>query len=1491
VSVYKNPIDAWCQNQTSSHCIMKSIYKLIKTAAIVLVSALNFAQTKPISAQLVPDQTLGIENSIVTPSGVKTLIEKGAIRGNNLFHSFTEFNVNNNQQVYFYNPAGITNILTRVTGIYPSTIDGKLGVNGNANLFLINPNGIIFGSGATLDIKGSFLATTAQGIKLGETGFFSATEPSTSNLLTVNPNAFFENALRNQQATINNQGNLQVKSGKTITLYAPNIINTGQIIAPKGTIEILGNNINILPNSILDVSSNNLGGKILIGGENQDNSNLPKAQTIFIDENVNIKADAIANGNGGNITILSENNTEIRGNITAKGGQNSGNGGKIEIIGNQKLIVKDEIDTSANYGKNGTVTLQQNNITIGEDQNNLDPNNQPTIAQTNLEEIATKNNIVFNAKNDIIINKLNNDTLNLDNGNNSITLNALGNITMISMNDTIKTNGSDITINANSLTGGNIDTTSLIKGGNITINTQGDINLQNLFSQSFSDIENVGNGGNINLTSNLGNITTKDLSSSSFSTNGNAQKSGDINITANVTIHTEFISSQTHSDNENQGGGNITLKTTNGNITTGDIISKSLSNDRQKEAGKISLNSGGDLSTQNINSSSESSQGNSTSGGIVELQAIGNISTANIDSSSTANYDTGTGGNIILKSGQNITTKNLTSSTLSSNGKSDKSGVISLTSEGDINTENINTSTESFFNKSLPTGEIQISTKGYITTGNLNTKAVSFTGNTKAGKITLNTSGNIITNNINSSAISKDSQVNSGEISLITTGDITTQEIQAYSNSYSGNSISTNVNLEGANINTKDIATYSQSENGIANLAGNITINATNDIITGNLHSYTLSTQGTSKISGLIKLIAGHSIYTQNLNSTSINFLGNSGNSGEVYLSANTEIQTGSISTYSQSTFGNSAAAGNIFIQATNNINSQSLYGFSQGNNQAGTGTNVDLKTTLGNINIGEINVSSTGNNTEKSGNINLNAGGIINSTNLYSISNKDRGDIIINANQIGNIGNIDTSGSGNGGNISITGQNGMLSLNNIFINSNLNGKGTAGNITINVPDLTLNNSEIFSTTSGIGNGGNIEINTQENVNLLNQSNLITAVNKTAKGQGGEVKITAKNLLINNGSKIQVLTDGQGQSGQINLNISDEINISGLGNDGYISGLFSSSQANSQGEGGDININTKKLTISEGAVLNADTYSRFSGGNININTKQIELSKGGQLITSTFNKGNAGNIDIKSIETVLITGKGSGFFANTAPSSSGNGGNIYIDPIMMTITNNGGISVNSQGTGVGGNIFLQSDQLLLANNAFINTEIFSNQGGNINLLINDRLWFLSSSQITTTAGIANKQGYGGNININAPFILAFPTEYKNKIIANSFQGKGGNININSQSILGGIYIDISASSQLVLQGIINLNTPGIDPTAGLINLPAIPIDFSALIETNSCQVNQQNSFTVLGRIGLPSSPYDWFASDETIPDWLDTSPQSVGRKSTVYPKSSVYLEP
>ncbi|MCJ8280365.1 MAG: filamentous hemagglutinin N-terminal domain-containing protein, partial [Rivularia sp. ALOHA_DT_140] len=175
--------------------------------------------------------TLGKENSVINSvNSLQKQIDGGAIRGSNLFHSFKEFNIDSGKSIYFSNPTAIENILTRVTGKNPSSIFGKLGVLGNANLFLLNPNGIIFGKDVSLDISGSFTATTSPSIFFDNNFEFSATNPQAPPLLKVNITPGLQYG-QNQQANILNKANLTV--GKDLNLIGKNLDLTGQLNAGR----------------------------------------------------------------------------------------------------------------------------------------------------------------------------------------------------------------------------------------------------------------------------------------------------------------------------------------------------------------------------------------------------------------------------------------------------------------------------------------------------------------------------------------------------------------------------------------------------------------------------------------------------------------------------------------------------------------------------------------------------------------------------------------------------------------------------------------------------------------------------------------------------------------------------------------------------------------------------------------------------------------------------------------------------------------------------------------------------------------------------------------------------------------------------------------------------------------------------------------------------------------------------------------------------------
>ncbi len=192
---------------------------------------------KPVQAQSIvpaPDGT----GTLVTPNGNRIDIGGGQLSGDkaNLFHSFTQFGLSQEQIANFLSTPDIQNILGRVVGGDASVINGLIQVSGsNANLYLLNPAGIIFGANAAINVPGSFTATTANGIGIGG-DWFNATGVNNYPALVGTPDSFAFST--SQAGAIVNAGTLSVATGEKLTLMGGTVINTGTLNAPGGEITI-----------------------------------------------------------------------------------------------------------------------------------------------------------------------------------------------------------------------------------------------------------------------------------------------------------------------------------------------------------------------------------------------------------------------------------------------------------------------------------------------------------------------------------------------------------------------------------------------------------------------------------------------------------------------------------------------------------------------------------------------------------------------------------------------------------------------------------------------------------------------------------------------------------------------------------------------------------------------------------------------------------------------------------------------------------------------------------------------------------------------------------------------------------------------------------------------------------------------------------------------------------------------------------------------------
>jgi filamentous hemagglutinin family protein len=182
-------------------------------------------------AQVTPDGSFG---TTVTTNGLEQTIGDGHRVGANLFHSFDQFSVPIGGAAIFDNALDITTIFGRVTGGQLSQIDGLIQAQGSANLFLLNPAGIVFGPEASLDIGGSFLATTADRIRFDGSAQFGLGTTTTELLQVQTPIGL---QLGAGAGPIEVNGSLSVGKGQGLSLVANGVaINGGELWAPGGSV-------------------------------------------------------------------------------------------------------------------------------------------------------------------------------------------------------------------------------------------------------------------------------------------------------------------------------------------------------------------------------------------------------------------------------------------------------------------------------------------------------------------------------------------------------------------------------------------------------------------------------------------------------------------------------------------------------------------------------------------------------------------------------------------------------------------------------------------------------------------------------------------------------------------------------------------------------------------------------------------------------------------------------------------------------------------------------------------------------------------------------------------------------------------------------------------------------------------------------------------------------------------------------------------------------
>ena len=507
---------------------------------------------------------------------------------------WNSFSLNPQEVLVFDQAQETSSILNRVVGSDPSEILGKILSNGM--VYLINQNGILIGPGGVIETAG-FLASTLDVLNTdfftkNTLEFFSKNPGSIINLGTIScpvgQVTLLAQSIENQgeidgslQAVTCTKATLQIDNQRVFIQtnqeidtpdsfqslsksiqknpYAHAIKHSGRItantlgvengriylFAQEGTTEItgsveasdiklLGKEVLLKEQAIIDASSDTQGGKVLIGGgyKGQD-IDIPLAEHVLIDSEVQIHADAKQTGNGGEIIIWSEENTGFLGSLSAKGGDLSGDGGFIEVSGKKGLTFEGLVDLTATHGKTGYLLIDPDNINI------IPTGTDPATGQT------------FNT-----VGNVNISGNNISSALNSANLVLQANLDIVIGDDMINSSANDLTLQA----GGNITSS----GGPFTLQLNGGD-----FTAIFNDAGATNSGGAASFVANNLTIETSDGKIVIQQGNLNDQYQGTIFLQKECLLdaRTGSIELTLHSNNNGEG-----IKLDSSNIVAGDVI-------------------------------------------------------------------------------------------------------------------------------------------------------------------------------------------------------------------------------------------------------------------------------------------------------------------------------------------------------------------------------------------------------------------------------------------------------------------------------------------------------------------------------------------------------------------------------------------------------------------------------------------------------------------------------------------------------------------------------------------------------------------------------------------------------------------------------------------------------------------------------------------------------------------------------------------------------
>jgi filamentous hemagglutinin family protein len=1082
---------------------------------------------QPVKAQITADDT--VDTKVNNSSNVAE-ITGGTTRGSNLFHSFQEFSVASGSTALFNNASNIANIISRVTGSSISNIDGLIRANGNANLILINPNGINFGANAQLDLGGSFLASTANTIVFDDGTLYSAANTDTAPLLTVSVPVGLQ--LGQNSGAINVQG-----TGHNLSLAVPifSPFTNGEVsglkVQPSQTLGLVGGDIS-LTGGVLAAEAGNVelgsvaAGIVNLNLEQQGFSLGYEDVSVF--KNINLEQRAfidVSGFNGGSVQIQANDVRLTDGSAVLI--QNLGE----ELSGNLKVntansvsvngATADGIIASGLYtealagGKGGNIEIDTSQLEVV-DGGSIIADTFSTAASGNLElNVSNTVEVVGFAA-------INPDKFSIISAQ-TFGAGDAGTINITTKNLTALDGG-----NVASLTGGLTGTGS---GGNVNINAQESINLTGINPIAFAPSQitagsgGAGDAGNVNLATK--NIVIQDGGriDASATASGNA---GNVNINASESITVAgtvpdslnpslIIASANILDPElrellrlpdipSGDSGSVTIATPQLQIMDGGVVT--VRNDGTGDAGNLQIQSNLVELTNNGGITGVVKEG---AGGTIELEVVDSLNLTGGSQIASDNLGGKDGGEIkIATDNLGISDRSFITTTSFGSGKG---GDITLNVGNSIDIQG--TGFKEFqqaFQANALNGSLQPGTRG---TGIfIGTAADGIGGNLKIATNSLNLrEGGIIFSPIFTGGTGGNIEVKATDIVISGSALQISPGVESTDSAAAGNIL-----IDTQRLKLQDGGIIANATFGDAT-GGNIDINATEFI---NLQN---TPKGSLLFTGIYSGTAIGTGTGGNINLKTDNLLINEG-----FISSN----TGGFIDRDGLDFGGGGDGGNITIEAQKSIDIAGILrsrrfasGISSSSFTSGAAGDIKISTSKLSIRDGsEIAAAAIGSGA--GGDLTINATDSIELIGRNTANNVERGGLVAASGREAFTGQ---TASGTSGDIQIATDN-LTVTDGASIDVQSLGTGNAGNLNINVGDsILLDDQGTISAATNFNTGGNINLDANK-LFLLGASQLTAEANI---GRGGNININTEGLLIC--AECRLTASSQlGVDGEVNIN-------------------------------------------------------------------------------------------------------------------------------------------------------------------------------------------------------------------------------------------------------------------------------------------------------------------------------------------------------------------